>query len=267
MDGVYLPESPDAVTVALLDQAHVRTGTRVLDLACGLGRSTLAAAGRAGPLGSVLGLDLAPRMVAAASQFAAARGLTNVEFRSIENEAELGVLPRSVDAALCRHGLSWMPDPEAACRALHDSLRPGGRIAVSVPGDVRGHPLLRLVPDLLAAYTSTPVVWPAPPPSELNEPWRVVALLRAAGFGALRWKTVRIPWGDPMPVERFVNEALTDPALWAALDTLPAERQWALHEASVRAVASLAGQTVDPAIDCIVASGVKGRSTHRAVPR
>jgi 2-polyprenyl-3-methyl-5-hydroxy-6-metoxy-1,4-benzoquinol methylase len=65
-------------------QAHfIRPGARVLDLACGEGRHSLAAAA----LGAaVLGVDRDSETLAAARELAATRGLT-VEFREVDLEA------------------------------------------------------------------------------------------------------------------------------------------------------------------------------------
>jgi cyclopropane fatty-acyl-phospholipid synthase-like methyltransferase len=47
-------------TRVILDAAGIRPGMRVLDLGCGAGDVTFAAAGLAGPEGSVVGVDRSP---------------------------------------------------------------------------------------------------------------------------------------------------------------------------------------------------------------
>lgn len=51
---------------AMLDAAHLQTGDRVLDVGCGNGASTVAAARRVGEEGSVVGIDLSAAMLAVA---------------------------------------------------------------------------------------------------------------------------------------------------------------------------------------------------------
>ena len=55
-------------TTRMLDMAHVRAGSRVLDVAAGAGDQTLAAAERVGPTGYVLATDISPEIL----RFAAA---------------------------------------------------------------------------------------------------------------------------------------------------------------------------------------------------
>jgi ubiquinone/menaquinone biosynthesis C-methylase UbiE len=50
------------------DAARIRPGDRVLDVACGTGVLAAEAARRAGPAGTVTGLDLSPEMLAVAAR-------------------------------------------------------------------------------------------------------------------------------------------------------------------------------------------------------
>ena len=53
-------------------------GQRVLDIGCGFGDATQEIAALVGPEGSVAGVDIAPRFVAASSEDAARHGVANV---------------------------------------------------------------------------------------------------------------------------------------------------------------------------------------------
>lgn len=267
-EGVEPPDSTDALTRALLEDAGIRTGSRVLDLACGAGNPALAAAELTGPAGRVVGLDISPRLVAIARQFAADRGLPNVEFRVVESEVALDIPAGSVDAALCRHGLTWMPDPAGACHALHAALAGGGLVAVSNWADVRHHPVLRAVPDVVAAHTSQRILWPVPPPAPLDDPDALASLLRWAGFRDVRVRLVAVPWDCESDLDAFVDDALADPALAPALAAMSTETRWKVHQRAVAALRAVtADGTIPVTIDCIVASGVSGMPTRRAVPR
>jgi SAM-dependent methyltransferase len=115
----------------MLDLAGVSAGSRVLDVAAGAGGQTLAAARRAGPGGAVLATDISPVILRHAAEEAAAAGVTNVLTRVMDGEA-LEVEPETYDAAICRLGLIYLPDRDAAIDGMRRALRPGGRAAAIV---------------------------------------------------------------------------------------------------------------------------------------
>lgn len=118
----------------LLAMAAPAPGEAVLDVACGAGVVSLAAARAVGPAGRVLGVDLAGAMVQAARQRAQDLGLGQARFERMD--AEQLVLPDAgFDVTLCVLGLMYVPDPQAALRELRRVLRPGGRAVIAVWGE------------------------------------------------------------------------------------------------------------------------------------
>jgi ubiquinone/menaquinone biosynthesis C-methylase UbiE len=116
---------------ALLAAAAPMPGERVIDVACGTGIVSAAAARAVGAGGHVLGVDIAEQMVAAARE----RALPSAQFLRRDGEALEGIADASFDAALCALGLMYMPGPERALREMARVLRPGGRIALAVWGE------------------------------------------------------------------------------------------------------------------------------------
>jgi ubiquinone/menaquinone biosynthesis C-methylase UbiE len=121
---------------AMLEFASPAVGERVLDIACGTGLVTFAAASAVGPKGHVLGTDLSQRMIDASEFRARDLGLLNCSFLRMDAET-LSVPDASVDVALCGLGLMYVPDPEKSLREMRRVLRPGGRVAVAVWGERR----------------------------------------------------------------------------------------------------------------------------------
>ena len=72
---------------ALLAAAGLRRGERVLDVACGTGLVSFAAAHAVGPGGEVLGVDLSEGMVDAARLRGAQREVLNATFMHMDAEA------------------------------------------------------------------------------------------------------------------------------------------------------------------------------------
>src|SRR5437764_10882732 len=91
------------LTRALIEDACIREGQTVLDVAGGPGEPSLTIAKAVGPSGSVTCTDAVAEMVRAAEAEARRRGLTNVEFRRCTAES-LPFGDDSFDAAVCRLG-------------------------------------------------------------------------------------------------------------------------------------------------------------------
>ena len=99
--------------------------SEVVDLGCGTGSLSvlLAEAGH-----HVRGVDLAARMVSAATAKARAAGVA-AEFVQ-GDAAEPPCAAASADVALARHVLWALPDPTSALEAWARLLRPGGRLVL-----------------------------------------------------------------------------------------------------------------------------------------
>src|SRR3990167_298713 len=104
-------------TQAMLGMADIKAGSVVLDVAAGAGDQTLDIAERVGPAGHVLATDLSAEILRFASRKAAEAGYRNVETRVSDGE-ELQVEDAKFDAAVCRLGLMFFPDPLQGLREL-----------------------------------------------------------------------------------------------------------------------------------------------------
>lgn len=160
----------------LLTAADLRPGEDVIDVAAGTGMVTLPAAEAVVPGGRVLATDLSPRMLAELRDRADRRDIANVEVAC--RGAEDLDADAAFDVALCSLGLMYVPDPAAAAGALHDSVRPGGRVAVSVWGERRNCGWAAVFP-IVDARVSSDV---CPLFFALGAPGALTALLARAGL-------------------------------------------------------------------------------------
>jgi ubiquinone/menaquinone biosynthesis C-methylase UbiE len=118
------------ITKAFLEFAGPRPGQRLLDVACGPGALTEAAAAAVGPTGRAVGVDLSPGML----KLAMGRAVSlNLEYR--EMNAESLDFPEAVfDAVVCQLGLMLFARPQAALAEMARVCRRGGVVACLVQG-------------------------------------------------------------------------------------------------------------------------------------
>lgn len=116
-----------------VQRLRLRSGANVLDVCCGSGASALPAAEIVGPSGSVLGIDLADRLLENARAKAAARGLGNVQF-CMGDMLDLPISDDQFDAVICVFGIFFVPDMSQALRLLWERVRPGGKLAITTWG-------------------------------------------------------------------------------------------------------------------------------------
>jgi SAM-dependent methyltransferase len=110
----------------LADVADLHAGWRVLDVACGNGNATLAAA-RSGT--HAVGIDYVPELLEDARARAAAEGL-DVEFR-LSGAEDLPFDDANFDAALTVFGSMFAPDHRRTADEIIRVVRPGGTVGLA----------------------------------------------------------------------------------------------------------------------------------------
>ena len=123
-----------AAHARMLACAGLAPGERVLDVACGTGLVSFAAARAVGVQGSVVGVDLSGEMVDAARRRAAQTHSLHATFARMDAES-LALPDGGFDVVLCALGLMYVPDPKRALREMRRVLRPGGRLVAAVWGE------------------------------------------------------------------------------------------------------------------------------------
>jgi SAM-dependent methyltransferase len=119
------------ITREYFREAGIAQGMRVLDVGSGTGSVAFLAADLVGPSGKVIGSDLAPAAISAATKGAAALGLSHVSFRE-GNPAEMD-FEQPFDAIVGRYVLLFQTNPSDMLRRLVKHLRPGGVVVFHEP--------------------------------------------------------------------------------------------------------------------------------------
>jgi ubiquinone/menaquinone biosynthesis C-methylase UbiE len=162
----------------LVDWSQLETGARVLDVAAGTGASLVPAAQRVGPGGKVVGVDIAPGMVARMEQVIDSNRLANAQAMVADGE-QLPFENGYFDAVLCGFGLFFFPDPLRALTEFARVTRAGGSVALSTftrDGSASMDAIWRRIGEYM------PVPAPAPDETRFHEPAQLVGILERAGY-------------------------------------------------------------------------------------
>ena len=177
---------------AVLDAAPPAPGERVLDVGCGAGALSLAAARAVGDEGSVVGADISRPLLGLATRRATEAGVGNVTF--IDADVQTGALGSAAfDLVISRFGVMFFDDPVAAFRNLRAAVRPGGRLAFACWRALPENewallPVLAILPHLGAPDVPAPG---APGPFAFGEADRILEVLTAAGWADVRTAELR----------------------------------------------------------------------------
>lgn len=110
--------------------AEISPGDTVLDLGSGAGFDCFIVAGKVGPEGRVIGVDMTPEMLSKARENALSGGYANVEFRLGEIEC-LPISDNSVDAVISNCVINLSTDKKKVFAEAYRALKPGGRLLLS----------------------------------------------------------------------------------------------------------------------------------------
>jgi SAM-dependent methyltransferase len=229
-------------TERMLDLARVRPGSRVLDLAAGTGDQSLLAAERVGASGLVLATDISETMLEVARRTARQAGLDTIQTRVMDAAAIDLDASSAFDAVICRLGLMFVSDLQAALRGVLRVLAPGGRLAAMVWSGAERNPMLGR-PHAIADRLGLPAA-----PREtlrralsLGDPAQLEAALASAGFvdGVVERVAAPRRFGS---VAEAVSYARTESPVWrdlvASVSEAQAGRFWAEVEQAFGAYAT-----------------------------
>jgi SAM-dependent methyltransferase len=180
-------------TDTMLAAAAPSRGERVLDVGCGCGSTTLAAARAVAP-GDVLGVDLSGPMLARARENAASARLANASFE--QGDAQDHEFENAFDVVISRFGIMFFADPVAAFANLRAATRPGGRLACVCWQPLAANEWLTVAGAAFARHLPPPdpVEPDAPGMFALAEPDRIRRILGDAG-----WRQVMVT-SQEMPI-------------------------------------------------------------------
>ena len=168
-------------TQTLLEQAEPDVDRVVLDVGCGAGVTTLAAAAGAE---RVVGVDLSQPLVELARRRAQAAAIGNVEFVVADAQTH-DFAAGTFDLLISQFGLMFFDDPVRAFTNIRRALSAGGRAAFVSWQDLHANEWLMLIADAVSRHAELPEFGGqarGPGMFALSKADEITELLGAAGF-------------------------------------------------------------------------------------
>lgn len=183
-----------AATDSMIELAHIRAGSTVLDVAAGAGEQSLPIARLVGDSGRVVISDIAPELLSRAAAEAGAAGLSNVETLELDGEQVDSLAGSDFDAAVSRVGLIYFPDQQKALRGIHAALRDGGRFSTVVYSTPDENRFFSVPVGIIRGRAQLPPPLPGQPgPFSLGASGVLEEALTSAGFSDVEVVAVPSP--------------------------------------------------------------------------
>tara|TARA_B100000287_G_scaffold162630_1_gene153380 strand:- start:48 stop:893 length:846 start_codon:yes stop_codon:yes gene_type:complete len=167
-----------------LSKLDLKSDSEVLDIGCGCGATTLDIAKKVSE-GKVTGLDISVPMLNQAKSEATAQGLTNVDFKVVDVQADQ-LANEQYDYVYSRFGVMFFEDPFEAFKNIFSSVKGGGKLSFVCWQDPVLNPWQSLSIKVIKEYLDIP----SPPkrspgPFAFQEQNYVRDILEQSGFSEI----------------------------------------------------------------------------------
>ena len=169
-------------------------GSRVLDVGCGWGDTSLVLARLVGPSGTVVGIDCCDNFLQTAREDAKAQRVSNVEFTL--SDVQSHPFEPIYDLCFSRFGTMFFANPVAALRNMRKSLKPGGQLMIVVWRMIEDNPWFGVPKEVVLQFLPPPgdnASTCGPGPFSMASESVVSAQLKAAGYVDFKFERVDGP--------------------------------------------------------------------------
>ena len=203
----WLEAAPDLETSfsevfeALFRAAKLKSGEAVLDVGCGTGPTLVRAAKEVGPEGRVLGIDVAPPLIAVAAK----RAPDNVEL-IIGDAGSHAYETGTFDAIVANFGIMFFDKNTAAFENLRSAMKPRGRMAATVWATPPENPWFSMPRSIVDSFVDdVPRPDPTGPgPMRFGDPASLEAIMEDSGWKP-KFRTLDLMLRPPGSTERVAD--------------------------------------------------------------
>ena len=248
----FVPAIAAPLATTLVAAANLRSGERVLDVACGTGIVARLSADHVGAAGRVAGADVNAGMLAVARAVTAS---TATPIQWYETGAEAMPLPdEAFDVVLCQFGLQFVAHKHAALAEMQRVLVMNGRAHLSVPTPT---PFFDILEQALANHGLPAAAAFVRLVFSMHDAAQLERLLRGAGFSAVDVQSQTTRLRLPPPTQFFWQYIQSTPAAAAIAQVDDKARSSLEREVVAKWQPWLAGDGLAPAQEIMVATARK----------
>lgn len=196
------------MTEAIVAEAKVEPGMRVVDVACGTGEPAISLALLLEGTGLVLGSDISSQPLKVAEQRARDRGLRNTGFQ----QADVHHLPLAdgcFDRVTCRLGVMFFSDVALALSEMRRILKPSGRVTLLAWGPMQQPYFDSTIGVILRTVPGSALPASGQQMFRFGEPGILASALKEGGFLSIEEQFSVLPWswpGTPEEVWEYFQE-------------------------------------------------------------
>ena len=199
----FVPRLFEPWAALLLDEAQLKKGQAIIDVATGPGTVARLAAPRLGPKGRIVATDISRPMLDIARAKRALAGAAPIEY--VESPAAPLAAPTGAfDVVLCQQGLQFFPDRPAALREMKRVLKPDGHAVIAVWAAIARNQIFAAFHAALRAATPPDLAGLITAPFSWHSSAELKAAAEEAGFRKVRLLTRSLP----MVMEKGLEQAV-----------------------------------------------------------
>ncbi len=202
-DEYFVPRLFEPWAKLVLEEARLRPGEALIDIATGPGTVARLAAPILGPKGRIVATDIAKPMLEIARAKSALRNAAPIEYVE-SGAAPLAAPSDAFDVVMCQQGLQFFPDRPAALREMLRVLRKSGRAYISIWAEIERNEIFAAFHRALRATAPAELTQLITAPFSWHDTAQLKAAAEKAGFGSVRILTL----SHPMVMEQGLEQAV-----------------------------------------------------------